>query len=188
MAAYGYFQAITFRCTILIVLIACYLSFYYTRVGLTSDFWWFGASQLTSSWNGLLTTDMNIDFFKAWEIYSRRWALEVVFKDCKTNLGFGKCQSTCFASQIAAATLCCLQLLVSGKTFDEFLAISLPDSRCRKRIWVLKLHENGLYAHYIAFKMDFIYSFVLSYCKMGDFFTGQPLLLGWKGLVHHQNQ
>ncbi len=47
--------------------------------------------------------------FKAWRIYSRRWALEVVFKDCKTNLGFGKCQSTCFASQITAATLCCQQ-------------------------------------------------------------------------------
>ena len=26
------------RCTILIVLVACYLSFYYTKVGLTSDF------------------------------------------------------------------------------------------------------------------------------------------------------
>ena len=26
------------------------------------------------------------------------------------------------------------EILVSGKTFDEFLAISLPDSRCRKRI------------------------------------------------------
>ena len=60
-------------------------------------------------WNGLLTTDTGIDFFKAWQIYSRRWAIEVVFKDSKTNLGFGKCQSTGFASQIAAATLCCLQ-------------------------------------------------------------------------------
>lgn len=27
-----------------------------------------------------------------------------------------------------------IKILVSGKTFDEFLAISLPDSRCRKRI------------------------------------------------------
>ena len=36
-------------------------------------------------WNGLLTTDTGMDFFKAWRIYSGRWALEVVFKDCKTN-------------------------------------------------------------------------------------------------------
>ena len=60
----------------------------------------------------------------------------------------------------------------------SFLSISLPDSRCRKRIGVLKAHKNGLYTHYIAFKMDFIYSFVLFDCKIGTFFTGQPLLLG----------
>ena len=76
-------------------------------------------------WNGLLTTDTGLDFLKAWEIYSRRWALEVVFKDCKTNLGFGKCQSTCFASQIAAATLCCLQynILSVAKRFSDYETI-----------------------------------------------------------------
>ena len=76
-------------------------------------------------WNGLLTTDTAMDFFKAWRIYSRRWALDVVFKDCKTNLGFGKCQSTCFASQIAAATLCCLQynILSVAKRFSDYETI-----------------------------------------------------------------
>ena len=76
-------------------------------------------------WNGLLTTDTEMDFFKAWKTYSRRWALEVVFKDCKTNLGFGKCQSTCFASQIAAATLCCIQynILSVAKRFSDYETI-----------------------------------------------------------------
>ena len=76
-------------------------------------------------WNGLLTTDTRMDFFRAWEIYSRRWALEVVFKDCKTNLGFGKCQSTCFASQIAAATLCCIQynILSVARRFNAYETI-----------------------------------------------------------------
>ncbi len=76
-------------------------------------------------WNGLLTTDTKPDFFKAWEIYSRRWALEVVFKDCKTNLGFGKCQSTGFASQIASAALCCLQynILSVAKRFSDYETI-----------------------------------------------------------------
>lgn len=76
-------------------------------------------------WNGLLTTDTDLDFIKAWQIYSRRWALEVVFKDCKTNLGFGKCQSTCFASQIAAATLCCLQydILSVARRFSDYETI-----------------------------------------------------------------
>lgn len=76
-------------------------------------------------WNGLLTTDTDLDFIKAWQIYSRRWALEVVFKDCKTNLGFGKCQSTSFASQIAAATLCCLQynILSVARRFSDYETI-----------------------------------------------------------------
>ena len=76
-------------------------------------------------WNGLLTTDRELDFSKAWRIYSRRWALEVVFKDCKTNLGFGKCQSTSFASQIAAATLCCIQynILSVARRFSDYETI-----------------------------------------------------------------
>jgi hypothetical protein len=32
-------------------------------------------------WNGLITTDLKLDFFKAYEMYSRRWALEVVYYD-----------------------------------------------------------------------------------------------------------
>lgn len=77
------------------------------------------------SWNGVLTTDTALNFFDAWEIYSRRWSLEVVFKDCKTYLGFGKCQSTSFASQIAAATLCCIQynILSVGKRFLDYETI-----------------------------------------------------------------
>ena len=76
-------------------------------------------------WNGLLTTDTDLDFLKAWEIYSRRWAPEVVVKDCKTNLGFGKCQNTCFATQIAAATLCCIQynILSVAKRFSDYETI-----------------------------------------------------------------
>lgn len=76
-------------------------------------------------WNGLLTTDTTLDFLKAWQVYSRRWALEVVFKDCKTNLGFGKCQSTSFASQTAAAALCCIQynILSVAKRFSDYETI-----------------------------------------------------------------
>lgn len=76
-------------------------------------------------WNGLLSTDVALDFLKAWQIYSRRWALEVVFKDCKTNLGFGKCQSTSFASQIAAAALCCIQynILSVARRFSDYETI-----------------------------------------------------------------
>lgn len=76
-------------------------------------------------WNGLLTTDTELDFIKAWLIYSRRWALEVVFKYCKTNLGFGKCQSTSLAPQITAATLCYIQynILSVARRFNDYETI-----------------------------------------------------------------
>ena len=73
-------------------------------------------------WNGLLTTDRELQFIKAWEIYSRRWTLEVLFKDCKQYLGLGKCQSTNFASQIADTTLCAIRynILSVAKRFSDY--------------------------------------------------------------------
>ena len=76
-------------------------------------------------WNGLLTTDISLDFFKAWELYSRRWSLEVVIKDCKQYLGLGKCQSTNFASQIADTTICAIRynILSVSRRFCDYETI-----------------------------------------------------------------
>ena len=60
-------------------------------------------------WNGLITTDVTLDFFSAYKIYAQRWALEVVFKEAKGLLGLGKCQANNFASPIAATSLTALQ-------------------------------------------------------------------------------
>lgn len=61
------------------------------------------------NWNGLLTTDLSLSFLEAYRIYARRWATEVAYKDCKTLLNFGKCQSVHFAAQIASFTLTMMQ-------------------------------------------------------------------------------
>lgn len=49
----------------------------------------------------------------------------MVFAHCKGNLGFGKCQSTTFAAQIAAATICCIQynILSVAKRFSDYETI-----------------------------------------------------------------
>lgn len=60
-------------------------------------------------WNGLLTTDMSLDFLEAYRLYARRWTTEVAYKDCKTLLNFGKYQSRYFAAQIAEFTLTMMQ-------------------------------------------------------------------------------
>ena len=77
------------------------------------------------SWNGLITTDMSLDFFNAYRVYSYRWALEVVFKDSKTLLGLGKCQARDFASQIASTSLAAIQynLLSIVKRFYAYETI-----------------------------------------------------------------
>jgi len=76
-------------------------------------------------WNGLMTTNTKLEFLEAWRIYSKRWTIEVVFKDCKQNLHLGKCQSTNFASQIAATTICAIQynLLSTVKRFLDYETI-----------------------------------------------------------------
>ena len=74
------------------------------------------------AWNGLITTNMGLDFFEAYRLYSQRWALEVIFKESKGLLGLGKCQANNFASQIAATSLTALQynILSVVKRFEAY--------------------------------------------------------------------
>lgn len=63
-------------------------------------------------WHLLLTTDLKLTFNKAIEIYSKRWSIEVFFKDCKQYLNLGKCQSNDFDAQIADTTISMMQYIV----------------------------------------------------------------------------
>ena len=45
-----------------------------------------------SKWHGLLTTNTELTFEKAFEIYATRWTIEVFFKECKQLLRLGKCE------------------------------------------------------------------------------------------------
>lgn len=76
-------------------------------------------------WNGLLTTDMSLDFLEAYRLYARRWTTEVAYKDCKTLLNLGKYQSRHFAAQIAGFTLTMMQynILCSVKRFEAYETI-----------------------------------------------------------------
>lgn len=98
------------------------------------------------AWNGLMTTDMQLDFLEAYRIYAQRWSLEVVFKEAKGLLGLGKCQANNFASQIAATSLVALQYNIlslvkrfaayetMGKLFEDVAKDSLKLS-VAERIW-----------------------------------------------------
>lgn len=75
-----------------------------------------------ADWNGLITTNTSLSFLEAYQIYSMRWSLEVIFKDCKTNLGLGKYQVRNFASQIACTAITAMQynILSTAKRFSDY--------------------------------------------------------------------
>ena len=51
-------------------------------------------------WKLLLTTNVKLDFMKAYEIYAMRWAIEVFFADGKRILSLADCSARDFSSQI----------------------------------------------------------------------------------------
>ena len=77
------------------------------------------------NWNGLLTTNTELNFFKAYEIYAMRWSIEVCFAEMKGLLNLGKCQARNFTEQIASISLCSLQYNILGyvKRFDSYETI-----------------------------------------------------------------
>jgi len=77
------------------------------------------------SWNGIMTTNLSLEFLEAYRIYAMRWSLEVFFKETKGLLGMGKCQSRNFAAQLAATTITALQynLLSLAKRFTSYETI-----------------------------------------------------------------
>ena len=78
-----------------------------------------------ADWKGLLTTNIRLDFNEAYRAYSRRWAVEVYFKEAKDLLELGKLQSRDFASQIASISITMLQynILSTVKRFAAYQTI-----------------------------------------------------------------
>ena len=103
-----------------------------------------------AKWNGLITTNRELDFFEAYRIYSRRWSLEVVFKESKQNLGLGKYQMRNFSSQVAMTAITAIQynLLSTARRFSDYETVgglfkdAVKDSvelTLTERIWDMML-------------------------------------------------
>ncbi len=77
------------------------------------------------TWTLILSTDTNISFNRAIEIYQIRWTIEVLFKECKQYLNLGNAQNTNFNGQIAdtALALTTYTILSLGKRFGSYETI-----------------------------------------------------------------
>lgn len=82
----------------------------------------FSKASKKGKWHGLLTTNTELNFKEAIQIYSIRWSIEVFFKEAKNYLRLGKCESTDFDAQIAHTTICMIQfnILSIAKRFSSY--------------------------------------------------------------------
>ncbi len=94
----------------------------------------------------LVTTDLGLSFTKAFETYAIRWTIEVYFKESKQLLGLGNCQSTNFAAQVAAATICMMQYvaLAHQKRIGSYQTIGGLFRECRQQAIEALLSERIL--------------------------------------------
>lgn len=93
-------------------------------------------------WNVLLTTDLSLNFIKAFEVYQMRWSIEVLNKETKQYLGLGRFQGRDFDKLIADCTLCYMTYTVMAldKRINEYettglLFASLKNSLVELTLW-----------------------------------------------------
>jgi hypothetical protein len=68
----------------------------------------------TKKWVMIITSDIDLSYIQAIKIYSKRWSIEINFKDLKQYLGIARCQSNTFNAQIAhMSTACMLHAMLS---------------------------------------------------------------------------
>lgn len=110
----------------------------------------FSKTSKRGKWHGLLTTDLDLAFERAYKTYSTRWAIEVFFKEGKQHLGPGKCESRDFDAQIAHTSLCMMRYNIPsvakrferyetlGELFREANADAL-ELTVSERVWLILL-------------------------------------------------
>ncbi|MEG1543715.1 MAG: transposase [Tannerellaceae bacterium] len=79
----------------------------------------------SNGWKLLLTTDISLDFKKAYRIYAMRWAIEVFFSDAKRHLGLADCSCRDFTSQVAHVSMVIVRYNLMGyiKRFHDYETI-----------------------------------------------------------------
>ena len=122
-------------------------------------------------WHCLLTTNLELDFEQAFEIYATRWTIEVFFKECKQFLRLGKCEARSFEAQIAAATLCMLQYntLSMVKRFESYetLGVLFRQTKAetieltvKERIYLIIIEIINEIAMKTDFELDFLFEHI----------------------------
>jgi hypothetical protein len=124
-------------------------------------------------WHALLTTNTNLDFAKAFEIYATRWTIEVFFKECKQYLHLGRCESRDFDAQIATTTICMLQynlfsIVKRFESYESFGALfrqaktETLELNVKERIFLIIKEIITTLADYFEFETDILLKNILA--------------------------
>ena len=111
-------------------------------------------------WHLLITTKSRLSFNQLMNIYSRRWTIEVFFKEVKGHLLGGKCQSNNFDAQLCDFTISCINFTILSlcKRFSSYETIGgvfegtsafLIEQTVAERIW-------DIFLEIIKVLLDFI--------------------------------
>lgn len=98
------------------------------------------------NWTLILTTELSLKFTDALERYQIRWAIEVLFKECKQYLKLGTCQNTDFDGQIADATIVLMThtILTLQRRFEAYETLGELFRETQQQLLELTLWERIL--------------------------------------------
>ena len=108
----------------------------------------------------LLTTDLSLDFMRAYEIYAMRWSIEVFFSDSKRILGLADCSSRDFSAHIAHVSLVMIRynmLSAIKRTLDydtigglfEDMYLGVHELTVVEKIWAIIIEVVAVVAELI---------------------------------------
>lgn len=112
------------------------------------------------AWKLLLTTDLSLDFMRAYEIYAMRWSIEVFFSDSKRILGLSDCSSRDFSAHIAHVSLVMIRynmLSAIKRTLDydtigglfEDMYLGVHELTVVEKIWAIIIEVVAVVAELI---------------------------------------
>ena len=145
-----------------------------------------------NKWQLIAATDLRLSYINAMEIYSLRWGIEVLFKECKQHLNLGKCQSNDFDAQIAETTISFMlyTMLAFYKRVHAYetmgslfahLKDQLIEATIAERLWLIFLELQKLMAE--IFEIDVIEYFH----KLINSEKGEALLRALIGVLPSQH-
>lgn len=112
------------------------------------------------AWKLLLTTDLSLDFMRAYEICAMRWSIEVFFSDSKRILGLADCSSRDFSAHIAHVSLVMIRynmLSAIKRTLDydtigglfEDMYLGVHELTVVEKIWAIIIEVVAVVAELI---------------------------------------